>query len=155
MRSWRLAKQRSAAEACSGIGASLFPGRWNRAGERVVYSSASVALAQLELIVNANAALVARYALFELEFGEELVSEPDQLPRGWERLLAPGWTKLQDIGSAWYQGQKSAVLRVPSAVVPLEYNYILNAAHPDFSQIRIRGPIDFATDPRLSRAPGS
>ncbi|MEO8418131.1 MAG: RES family NAD+ phosphorylase [Methylophilaceae bacterium] len=58
---------------------------------------------------------------------------------------------LQKIGDDWLHNQESAVLGVPSAVIPAEYNYLINPYHPDFSKIDIRKPAPFNTDQRLLR----
>ena len=54
-----------------------------------------------------------------------------KLPINWRSLGA--YSILQTIGSDWYQARASLILKVPSAVIPLEYNYIINTEHPDFS----------------------
>lgn len=69
------------------------------------------------------------------------------LPRTWRQYPSP--KSLADIGNAWIEGRETAVLAVPSAVIPQELNYLLNPAHADFAKIRIHGGEPFAFDPRM------
>jgi RES domain-containing protein len=78
-----------------------------------------------------------------------LTIEATDLPRGWKKAVAPKKTK--DLGTNWVKSGASAVLSVPSAVVPNERNYLLNPAHPDFKKIRFSAPVPFVFDPRLKQ----
>lgn len=73
--------------------------------------------------------------------------EPEDLPQGWRQTPAP--TELALMGDEWIARQTTAVLRVPSAIVPLEYNYLLNSFHKDFSKIKIYSYTPFVFDQRL------
>lgn len=70
------------------------------------------------------------------------------LPAGWRAYPAP--PELQLIGNMWAASQETAVLRVPSAVIPSELNYLLNPNHPDFGSITIGTPEPFELDLRLT-----
>jgi len=88
--------------------------------------------------------------LIEAEFPDTLPIQSIDvaaLPPGWNAPLSPSSTK--DIGTAWAVGKGSAVLSVPSAVIPRERNYLLNPNHFDFSQIRFSAAEPFRFDPRL------
>ena len=74
------------------------------------------------------------------------------LPRDWRRTPAPA--ALADRGTAWVMAARTAVLAVPSAVVPPETNYILNPAHPDFRRIVVGRAGPFDLDPRLGPGRG-
>lgn len=74
----------------------------------------------------------------------------DELPSDWRRTPAP--PALADLGTAWLRAARTAVLAVPSAVVPLETNHILNPSHPDFRRIVIGRAEPFDLDPRLGPA---
>lgn len=76
------------------------------------------------------------------------LSIADLLP-GWDSNPVPDMTR--DIGTNWAKGLTTAVLSVPSAVIPRERNYILNPAHPDFARIRFSNPEPFYFDVRLGR----
>ena len=69
------------------------------------------------------------------------------LPPQWREQLAS--KTLRDFGVRWVEEAVSAVLAVPSAVIPSERNYLLNPAHPDFKKIKIRAPLPFGFDSRM------
>jgi RES domain-containing protein len=149
---WRICKPKYVKTAFDGEGAAREPGRWNERGQKVVYAADSQSLAVLEIVVHADAGLAAYYVLIPCSFDESLVEvlDPRTLPRNWNRLVAPSWVILQQLGGEWITSKRSAVLRVPTVVVPGQYNYLLNPGHPDFSKIQVGAPIDFAPDLRLS-----
>ncbi|MFZ4617384.1 MAG: RES family NAD+ phosphorylase [Rectinemataceae bacterium] len=149
MTAWRICKPKYEKSAFDGAGAASYPGRWNKHGQHVVYVSDTPSLAVLEIVVNATASLLPLYCLFSCSFDEALVTEIGILPAGWQRLVDPNWYFLQELGSEWYESRRSAVLRVPSAVISYQSNYILNVRHPDFSKITIGPPVDLESDPRL------
>lgn len=146
---WRLVTARFAATAFSGEGARLYGGRWNRKGVPLVYTSATLSLAMLEMLVQDDP-LRADYVAIPATIPEGLTIErvdTGELPGDWRRPRARA--RLQARGTAWARSLSSAVLAVPSAVIPAEYNYLLNPLHPAFSQISIGEPEPFAPDPRL------
>ncbi|MGH9338738.1 MAG: RES family NAD+ phosphorylase [Acidobacteriota bacterium] len=143
-------KTKHADHAFTGEGARLHGGRWNTEGSAVIYTSATISLAVLELLVHLeSAALLSKYQLYSVEFEEKLVTIVDSrsLPKNWEVYPPP--QSAQQIGNQWVSARTSAVLKVPSAIVPVEYHYLLNHEHPDFPQIRISRPRTFPIDPRL------
>jgi RES domain-containing protein len=73
----------------------------------------------------------------------------EDLPARWRRYPAP--EELAALGTDWAARRTSAALRVPSAIVPSEHNYLLNPAHADFARIRVGGARRFSFDPRLRR----
>ena len=85
--------------------------------------------------------------IIEIEFDASLVWSPTKLPAGWKRWPYPKTNAA--VGDNWVRSGRSAVLELPSAVVPEEFNYILNPAHPDFGKISIGKPRVFKADPRL------
>lgn len=147
----RICKHKHAATTFNGMGAALEPGRWNSAGHPMVYTSECSALAFLEILVHTGDSLMPSYALIPCAFDDTLVEAvaPGVLPSGWESLLEPEWVPLQDIGTAWLVSLRTAVLRVPAAIVPDQYNYLLNPAHPDFAKINIGSLRTLVPDPRL------
>jgi RES domain-containing protein len=98
-----------------------------------------------------DAPLRARYVMIPARFPEKIVERlnPVSLPRDWRDLSARA--ELQQIGSAWERKRTSAVLAVPSAVVPAESNYLLNPNHPDFDLVAVGARDEWLTDPRLLR----
>ena len=151
-RAWRIVKARHAEQAFDGEGARLYGGRWNSPGVAVVYASESRALATLEVLagLQTNSPLP-EYVLFPAEFDDSIVVsvEPEELPADWRRNPPPPST--QRLGDDWIASGASAVLKVPSALVPQESHYLLNPRHPAFSEVRIGQPERFAMDPHLIR----
>lgn len=147
---WRLVKARYADTAFSGEGARLGGGRWNSVGTAMVYTAGSLALAELEVLAHVpSRRILGAYVAFCVRFAEESmeVLPPERLPEDWRGDPAPRSTK--NLGDAWVHAGGRLVLRVPSAVVPREWNYLLNPAHPALTMLQIEGPFDPELDPRL------
>lgn len=145
---WRITREKYAAEAFSGEGAAKMGGRWNSRGIAVVYASASRSLAALETLVHVNPPMSLQYAIIRIEFIPELVEHiTARLPADWRSSPAPVSTRK--LGDAWAREGRSAILAVPSIIIPDETNYLLNPAHPDFRKIRIGKPAKFIFDARL------
>ena len=149
MQVWRICSRRY--QRFDGEGASLYGGRWNHAGTAVVYTSASLALAALELFVHIDVDLLPNdLVAIAAEFPEKLAVETvksTSLPKNWRRY--PALESLKNIGTTWATDGSTAILAVPSAIIPEEQNYLLNPAHQDFKQVRLRRPIPFHFDPRM------
>ena len=149
IQAWRLVKEKHAATAFNGEGARLHGGRWNSAGISLIYTSGTKALAALESLVHLNPPVIFKYLAIPIEFHNALVEKiaPDTLPADWTDVPPPPSTK--DIGDTWVMEARSAVLDIPSVLIPGEANYLLNPAHPDFKKIVIGKPEPFSFDPRL------
>jgi RES domain-containing protein len=131
------------------MGASLFGGRWNHKDTPVIYTAESRALCALEVLANAD------------ELADDHVVTAIELPRDIAITmiglgdLPPGWdahepiTATRDLGTNWANRLSTAVLNVPSAVIPKERNYLLNPAHPDIARIRFSDPEPFYFDAPL------
>ncbi len=145
----RIVKARHAGAAFSGEGARIAGGRWNRPGEAVVYASASLALAAIETVVHlGDDALHIQFVHFRIEIPDSVVIQRGRRPPpGW-RAEPPEEASMR-YGSRWRRQARTAVLEVPSAIVPSEMNYLLNPAHPDFRRIRVGRPLPFVFDPRM------
>lgn len=118
----------------------------------MVYAAGSQSLAMLEMLVQ-DERLRARYVMIPANLPNQLKIErvvPDQLPADWRDLVAR--EQLQAIGSEWVRRRSSAVLAVPSVVIPSETNCLLNPLHPSFGKIKPGVPQSFVTDLRLIRA---
>jgi RES domain-containing protein len=149
---WRITKQKHARSAFDGEGARLFGGRWNSPGVPMIYTAQSRALAALEMLVHLDSPdLLNKYVLFEVSMDPSYVRDLDiaNLPRNWK--ADPTSAKVQAIGDDWVAAATSAVLRVPSTLVPGEFNFLLNPRHRDFGKLRIGTVIPFQFDPRLAR----
>lgn len=148
---WRLVAARHAERPMDGEGARLYGGRWNHPGVPVVYTSATLSLAALELFVHVDAEdapedWVAVPAELPVGFDVEVI-RAEELPEGWRSYPAP--EVLKDLGTGWARSGKTAALQVPSAVIPAEPNYLLNPLHPETARISVRQPAPFAFDRRL------
>jgi RES domain-containing protein len=149
---WRIVKARHATGAFSGEGARLYGGRWISRGRRAVYVSASAALAILEVLVHLEApALLPGYMLVSVGIPDDLIQRLDAtaLPLDWREYSAPA--RLQEMGDAWLDAAPTPALQAPSAIVPAEFNFLLNPAHPEFTRILIGEPRPYTFDPRLLR----
>src|SRR5690349_14783389 len=137
MRVWRICRRAYAAASLSGSGGLYVSGRWHHRGRPIVSTSATPSLAALEVLVHVDRALApADLRLIEIDSPDEIAIEtcdPASLAADWQRFPAP--VALQDFGSEWLAGVRTAILSVPSAVLALERNYIINPAHPDAPRI--------------------
>lgn len=138
---WRLAADAPAYESddLTGKGAELTGGRWNRPGRPVVYSASSIALACLETVVHLNSAslplnrYLVRVAVPDEVWARRLIIEARALPVGWD--ATPAGRVSLDTGDAWLQAKSSALLAVPSVIVPEEHNVLVNPLHGDVARL--------------------
>lgn len=146
---WRITKRAHASAAFSGEGARIAGGRWNLPGEPVVYSSSTLALAAMETFIHlGEEGLGIAFVYFRIEIPDSVsIARCDRAPRGW-RSEPPGDASMR-YGSAWLREGKAAVLDVPSAIVQVERNLLLNPRHPDFTKLSISRSKPFAFDPRM------
>ncbi|MEG2046228.1 MAG: RES family NAD+ phosphorylase [Comamonas sp.] len=149
---WRIATQGPAWQATDldGKGMAIHGGRWNRPSVPMVYCASSIALACLETVVHLNAAgLPIRRYLIEVQIPADLwaAAETAQPPTGWD--ARPDSPAAADYGTRWARSLRSAVLRVPSVIIPQEANYLLNPAHPDTARITAVDHGRFVYDGRL------
>jgi RES domain-containing protein len=148
---YRICKTKYAASAFDGEGARLFGGRWNSVGTSMVYTAGSRSLAILEVLVHLNNDfLIPAFSCIEVNCSNDLVIDINDiadLPADWASSPPP--EELKKIGDGWIANSSSVVLAVPSAVVPAEFNYLINPAHEDFDRLEIKKPQTLALDPRL------
>jgi RES domain-containing protein len=149
LEAWRLFKTKRAATTWTGEGAKRAGGRWNSIGVPVVYVSATLSLALVEVLVHLPAGILPAFSATPVEFDESLVIAlpTASLPARWRANSPPPDT--QAIGDAWINEGRSAVLKVPSVVVPGEFNYLLNPLHSGFSRITVGSAVPFPFDARL------
>jgi RES domain-containing protein len=149
---WRITKRKHARNAFTGEGAREFGGRWNNPGTAIVYTAQSQSLAALEMLVHLDSSeLLQKYVLIGVEFDQSLIRpiDPSALPKHWRSEPPPA--EARSIGDEWVFAGSSAVLQVPSALVPGENNFLLNPEHKDFARLRFGKPLAFRFDPRLQR----
>jgi RES domain-containing protein len=147
---WRIVKEKHAKSAFSGEGARIFEGRWNSAGVRMVYCSQHLSLAALEILVHTQLVTIRdKFQVFRVSWDQAIMSAIDlrKLPKGWN-AQPPGLIS-KNIGDEWVRSDRSAVLVVPSVIVPLEKTFLLNPKHRDFGKIKIKDAGSFYLDPRL------
>lgn len=144
---WRISNHLSLA----GDGALHTPGRWHSRGRRVVYCAQSPAAALLEILVHFEIDILdlpVRYRLLKIEAPDDMQLERvsvDDLPKDW-----PQRTEVtRALGDGWLTTGSTALLRVPSAIVPETFNVLLNPAHQDAMRIAIVQAGEHAIDPRL------
>lgn len=134
-----------------GEGARLYGGRWNSPGMPMVYTAGSMALAVLELLVHTDPDLLPTdLTAYTIEVPNGIaIDRVDRrrLPRRWREHPAP--RAGARFGDAWAAGCASAVLALPSTIVPESDNYLINPRHPDAGGIRVVRKRRFTFDPRL------
>ena len=133
----------------SGTGAKIFGARWNTKGTPMLYTSGTISLALLELLVHSQ------FKRFSIEL--DLVTI--QLPPSFKaaeisiKKVKEDWEKdhgyTQFIGDEFIRNKQDLVLKVPSAIVQEENNFLINPLHPDFKKVRIIETHSFKTDERL------
>jgi RES domain-containing protein len=154
---WRLAKYKYRESALDGVGSALSGGRWNSVGTPVVYCATTLALAVLEVRVHiplANFQPSARYAGLEILIDSACIEGVTELPSAWRVTPAASTesTAARRFGDRWVTEKRSVALRLPSAVIPSEFIYLLNPSHPDFSHaVQLGTEVDVFLDPRLWR----
>ena len=149
---WRVEKEIFAETARTGEGARIAGGRWTSPGLPAIYCGQSLALSVLEILVHAvtpdERADPRVWFRLTLRADAWRSVPPRRLPKGWDDpVIHPETVAL---GDAWLRGGKSAALRVPSAVIPGEWNYILNPLHPQFRKlVHWSHPVTLKIDRRL------
>jgi len=152
MRLWRLSGLAHARSFDGGYGL-LFDGRWNTAGHAVTYCSTSPSLCVLEKLVHIeDPELMPPLMMVRYDVPDEVAVETIGLaeaPKMWR--AQESWT--QERGDRWHEAQQALLLRVPSAIVPLEdspdVNVLINHRHPAVAQIELERAEPFVLDMRL------
>lgn len=148
---YRLANARRASDL-SGEGARRAGGRWNRAGTAVLYTASSRALATLEVLVHIPLAFIPDgYRMLTLHLPDDsLQTLPvDVLPDGWNSLTPP--VAVKQLIEEWMNDSRSLVLKVPSAIVEADFNFIINPMHTRITEVQITDNQPYEFDTRLFR----
>ena len=134
----------------SGTGARLFGGRWNSEGRSMVYLTSSRSLAVLEALVHLSPTnLPLDFCIMTIDAPDNFAEiKVDQLPSNWDEYPEPN--SLKHIGNDFLLKQKHLLLKVPSAIVKEEFNYLLNPLHPKAELVKIISITPFAFDQRLT-----
>lgn len=152
---WRIATARPGLPATDlgGNGAAIAGGRWNSSGRRAVYASTSIALACLETLAHLNcASLPLKRFLVRVDVPDDVwagrtVRTPANLPAGWDSL--PAGKASRQNGDQWLDQGLTALLQVPSVIIPEEFNLVLNPRHIDSPRARAELTREWAYDARL------
>jgi len=125
--------------------------RWNSAGQFVIYTSASRALACLENIVHRSGeGLSEIFRTMVIEIPAKISVEKidrKKLPDDWKDIIR--YPITQQLGDEWIRGIKTAVVQVPSSIIPEEFNYLINPSHRDFKKIKLKRVEEFRFDQRM------
>ncbi|HZP89216.1 MAG TPA: RES domain-containing protein [Burkholderiales bacterium] len=141
MKLWRIAAETRdhSADDLSGAGAVVHPGRWNDIGEFVVYCAPAIAMAVLETAAHIDdAGLPLNRFLVRIDVPDAIWARheelaPDRLPAAWSAV--PAGRASMRVGSAWLSGRSSAVLLLPSVIVPEERIALINPRHAQAARI--------------------
>jgi len=145
---YRIGKTRHSRDL-SGEGARLHGGRWNHILVPCVYTSSSRALAVLEFTVNVNIDDIPRaLSITTIEIPDSITElKLSEIPGDWNRCPSP--TSTKDMGSKLLKDAATPILKLPSVIIPSEFNYLLNPAHPDSAKFKIIAVEDFVYDIRI------
>ncbi len=150
MEVFRLTRQKYS-KSLSGKGAALSGNRWNSKGVEMIYTSQSRALAMAEVLVHLPLhQLPSDFKMICIEIPQTVSVETlkfNDLPKLWNAL--PHHISSQKIGDDFIMQKQSLILKVPSAVVYGDFNYLINPYHSDFKSISIKSVDDFPIDQRL------
>lgn len=150
MRVFRLSKRKYSKEL-NGKGAAKSGNRWNSKGTEIIYTAESRALAMAEVAVHLTlATLPSDYVLIEIEIPDNIIIKEiilKELDEDWNNH--PPNSNTQKIGDEFIDSIKECILKVPSAVVQGDSNYLINPYHTDFKKIKIIEITDFPFDKRI------
>jgi RES domain-containing protein len=136
----------------NGEGARLFGGRWNPKGVPLLYYASSLALSALEKRAHTPAASLGRlWRVIEIDVPDDEVGTLMHalLPENWRDQPAPDSTKT--VGQEWAASLSSLCLKVPSVIIPIESNVLINPVHPKITTARHIRTDDFRFDARLAQ----
>ncbi|WP_184546046.1 RES family NAD+ phosphorylase [Mucilaginibacter sp. FT3.2] len=134
----------------TGTGARLYGGRWNSEGKPMLYMASSRSLAVLEVLVHLNPLIVPdNFCLVEIKVPDDSIYtlNPSLLPSNW-RDVSPQLA-LRNLGDEFLRQQQYLLMKVPSSIVPAEYNYLLNPLHPEALKAKLVNRESFNFDERL------
>ena len=129
MRIWRITSGKHIDTVFSGVGGLYASGRWHPQGYKISYASESLALASLEVFVHIETTDIPLAIVSAIIPDRAPILEVTDLPVNWQDVSA--YPILQKIGLNWLKAMEYPVLKVPSVIIPVEYNYLINPEHPD------------------------
>ena len=126
------------------LSVSGFEGRWNSKGKLVLYASENIATSLLEnIIYRTGTGFNNDYKIMVIYHPEEHIEQiiTSNLPKDWRSMES--YDQLQKIGNSWYDEQRSLCLKVPSSILPDNYNVIFNTTHPEFKNVKLIDVLDY------------
>ena len=151
IRVYRILRKRFSKNPLDGEGAFRFGGRWSSIGTRLAYTSEHLSLAMIEYFIHLDRDDPPQDLIVATIEVPDSISRasisPKELPPNWRESPAP--PELAAIGDRFVQEHRTVILVVPSALVPVESNWLLNPGHPEFSRIRLGSVEAFEYDPRF------
>lgn len=135
--------------AFAGEGGIYGEGRWHLKGTPVIYAATTPELALVEILVHRRPRASVSYPLYVIDIPEKWIeiAAPKLLPKNWDSV--PPTQASRALGDAWLHEKSSIGLLVPSVIVPLSLNCIINPLHPKFDIRWAKGPLEFSLDSRL------
>lgn len=119
----------------NGVGAARNPlARWNEIGTPMIYLSTCPSLCNLEVLMHVKSeAVLKTHALISIEIPDRLILElsAEHYPNNWQAAVPVSASKK--LGSQWFRSRASVGLMVPSAIVPVDKNVLINPDHPQFA----------------------
>ena len=131
MRIWRITASKHIDTVFSGVGGLYASGRWHHQGYKISYTSESLALASLEVLVHLETIDIPLACVSGIVPESTPILEMKDLPSNWQYVSV--YPILQESGRKWLRAIEYPVLKVPSAIVPVEFNYLINPEHPDLN----------------------
>lgn len=152
MKVYRITRNRYEKSVLSGEGGRKVASRWNYKGDAVTYTSVTRALSLLEMLVHMDMEDIRKMDLVICEINipdsVKIQNIPSKsLPEGWNKT--PFAQGSQVYWKSFIQKKKSAVLRVPSIIIPEEWNYLIDPTHPDAKKIKVSSCSPLTLDSRF------
>lgn len=151
IRVYRIVREPYSKTPLDGEGSYRFGGRWSSPGTRIAYTAEHLSLAIIEYFVHIEASDPPKDLVVVAADIPDTVSRvaltPEELPSNWRQVPAP--TRLAVVGDSFAAERKSAILVLPSALVPSESNWLVNPLHPEFAEIRVNPAEPFHYDARF------
>ncbi len=137
------------ADDLSGNGARLYGGRWNSEGKAMVYLASSRSLAVLESLAHMIPTNIPRdYVILTIEAPDDFTAvDIRSLPGNWNEYPEPNI--LKQIGNSFLLKNEYLLLKVPSAIMPEEFNFLLNPTHAKAGKVKVIKKLPFNFDERL------
>lgn len=137
----------------NGEGAKKYGGRWNQKGTSVLYTSQHESLATLELLVHTPGYAIPKdLKMLVLTLPDKISSTEiriEDLPSDWDSYPAPD--SLAKIGTKWVNSRNTLICKVPSVIIPSEWNILINPAHREISRIERKEVRSVNLDGRLKK----